>query len=51
MRRRIGVMITMTRINGILQPVMLCNFCHKCGDRSDHTAVALFDTPADLFGR
>jgi hypothetical protein len=44
-------MITMTRINGTLQPVILCDFCHKRRDRSDHTAVAVFDTPADFIGR
>jgi hypothetical protein len=44
-------MITMTRINGTLQPVILCDLCHKRRDRSDHAAAAVFDMPTDLIGR
>jgi hypothetical protein len=43
-------MITMPRIDGTLQPVILCDLCHKRHDRSDHAAAAVFDTPADLIG-
>jgi hypothetical protein len=45
------VMITMTRIDRTLPPVILCDLCHKRRGRSDHAAAAVFDTPADLIGR
>jgi hypothetical protein len=31
--------------------MMLCDFRHERGDRRDHPAVAVFDTPADFIGR
>jgi hypothetical protein len=44
------MMMTITRIDGTLPPVILCGVCHKCRGWSDH-ATAVFDMPTDLIGR